>query len=124
MAFKHAGNDTTEHDLITINLACILFLTLSVYQKKWKISALLLFKSKLLWKLSFDDKSFTKLWCESEKDSRGMVLGSHSTSQTHGLTSDFKACLPYENAMYEWNNTFGKRFSYFFEDCSNRFLKQ
>ena len=42
-------------------------LTLFVYQKKWKISVLLLFKSKLLWKLKFDDESLTKLWRESEK---------------------------------------------------------
>ena len=42
-------------------------LTRSVYQKKWKISVLLLFKSKLLWKLKFDDENLTKLWRESEK---------------------------------------------------------
>ena len=42
-------------------------LTLSVHQKKWKISVLLLFKSKLIWKLSFDDNSLTKLRRKSEK---------------------------------------------------------
>ena len=36
-------------------------LTISAYQKKWKIGVLLLFKSKLFWKLSFDDHCFTKI---------------------------------------------------------------
>ena len=50
---------------------------------------MLLFKSKLLWKISFDDESLTKLQRESE-DSRGMVLARPSVSQTRGLTLDFK----------------------------------
>ena len=49
-------------------------LTLSLYQGKWKIGVLLLFKSKLL----FDDESYKTLW-ESE-DSCGMVLVSPSAS--------------------------------------------
>ena len=67
-------------------------LTLSVYQKKWKISVLILFKSKSLWKVSFDDESLTKLWHKSEKTC-GMVLASESASQTCRFMSDFKACF-------------------------------
>ena len=88
MAFKQTYDNTEEHAL-TISFACI-FLTLSVYQKKWKISVLLLFKSKLLWKLSFDEES-TKLRCDSKKTC-GMVLATPSTSQTLELASDFKVC--------------------------------
>ena len=42
-------------------------LTHAVYQEKWKTSVLLFFKSKLLWKLSFDGKSLTRLQRKSEK---------------------------------------------------------
>ena len=64
-------------------------LTLSAYQKKWKINVLSLFKRKLLWKLIFDDESYktlTQIW----KGFPGMVLASHSMSQTQWLISNFK----------------------------------
>ena len=63
MASKQTPNMTRQDMFI----ALYFFLTLSVYQKKWKISLLPLFKSKLLWKLSLDDESLTKLRRESEK---------------------------------------------------------
>ena len=63
---------------------------LSFYQKKWEIMVLLLFKSKILRKWSFDDGILTKLRRKSEK-TREMVLASPSASQTRRLTSDLKA---------------------------------
>ena len=66
--------------------------TLFVYQKKSKISVLLLFKNKLLCKLSFDDESFTKLRLESEKTIVEWFWLSASVSQTCEVMPDFKAC--------------------------------
>ena len=53
----------TEAQPITCNTS----VQLQFYEKKWKISVFLFFKSKLLWKLSFDDESLRKLHCQSEK---------------------------------------------------------
>ena len=60
-AQTNAGHGRTEHGLITI-LACISI----CLSEEMKISVLLLFKSELLQKLSFDDKSLTKLRRKSE----------------------------------------------------------
>ena len=49
---------------------------------------MLLFKSKVSWKLSFDDESLTKVQCDSKK-THGMVLKSLLAS----FTSDFKICI-------------------------------
>ena len=56
-----------------------------------KMSVLLLFRSKLIWKLSFDDKALPKFWHKSERWNEVMEW-SPSMSQTCGLTTDFKAC--------------------------------
>ena len=55
-------------------------LTHSVDEKKGKVSVLLLFESKLLWKLSLDDISLVTL--NTSLDSHGLVLTSPSSSQT------------------------------------------
>ena len=67
MTFKQTLEMVTKHALTTNSAVIFLSLALSVDQKKWKISVLLSFKSKLLWKLSFDDKSLTIIRRESEK---------------------------------------------------------
>ena len=77
-----------------------IFLTISVYWKKWKISAIiqrhaimkemLLLKDKLLWKLSFDDESLKKTSSRIWKDFCGMVLAIPSASQSRWFMSDFK----------------------------------
>ena len=71
---------------------------------------MLLFKTKLVWKLSFNDKSLSILWLESGK-THGMFLASSSTSQTCGLTSDFKACHWIYNQIDLWYETMTYMFS-------------
>ena len=75
MAFKQTQDMPTQNMLLQL-VTCI-SLQHFIYQKKWKISVLLLFKRKL----NANDESLSKLRRESGK-TRGMVFASPSASQT------------------------------------------
>ena len=114
IVFKQTLDMTTQNMLLQLIYHAHFFK--AFYSSEEIKDVFLLGKSK-----SLDDESLTKLWCESEKDSCGMVLASPSVSLTCRIASDFTICLKKYNCLNVNISRFCCQTTYFFEnENSNR----